>query len=79
MFAPIYLSVKVTCLQLSNKNFVFDLDVQFGKVLDEPIVPILYDKDYSAVGTGGAEYIKNTVKESVESAITDYLKVNFDL
>jgi len=48
-----------------------------GRVLPDP--PILYDKNVGTFGIGPKELMAGGIKSSTEKAITEYLKVNFDL
>ena len=87
------LRVTLECMALSNEqNLVFNIDVYFGKFAEvinpEPdeydFTPIMYFPNYGSLGIAGTDsvgeqFIKNGVRDSVEAALTNYLKTNFDL
>lgn len=73
----LYLSVGIECLNIESNNPVFVVNVAFGKYNPRP--SILFDKSYSTFGIGPREDIINTYKEATESAVTDYIKSNFNL
>lgn len=73
----LYLSIMLACLSTEDNNPAYTLDMYFGRYMPEP--PVLYDRDYGSLGIGDADYLLESLKEGVEEAITDYIKVNFDL
>ena len=72
---PIFLEVSLDCFD--KTPYQFDLDIEFGKA--EPGAVLLFSRSYGAFGRYGTERMKAAVKEEVENAITDYVKVNFNL
>lgn len=74
---PLYLSVSVDCLKLTNQNPVYTLGVKFGNASEE--VPVFYMMDYGGFGIGTKRSLRSLLRDNIESAVTDYLKVNFDL
>lgn len=73
----IYLNVTMDCLKPENGKHIFTLSINFGRLNPKP--SILFDKTYGFFGVGGLDFITQKLKISTEEAITDYLKVNFDL
>lgn len=85
------LEVIVRCIT-SNSDVFFTVDVHFTKneLPTDPkpgeydFVTLHYMPGYGRYGVSsndkeGEYFIKNTLRESIEEAMTDYLKVNFDL
>jgi hypothetical protein len=72
---PIFLSVFLKCF--GETPYLFDLDIEFRRSEPKPRVAVGYS--YGTYGSGPTAGIKNAVKEEVERAITDYVKVNFNL
>ncbi|MCY3772792.1 MAG: hypothetical protein OXG98_12350 [Gemmatimonadetes bacterium] len=84
--ASLFLSVAVGC----NDRF-FSIDVRFGRTVYHPDLSssewwplrfkMYHETPYGSYGihNGNVEYLQDAIKEGVESALTDYLKVNFDL
>jgi hypothetical protein len=72
----VYLNVLLDCLERGDAHPVFVFTIQFGKY--KP-VPILFDRPYSVFGIGDKESMSQALKTKTEDAITDYLKINFDL
>lgn len=72
-----YLKAAITCLKSSNGTQIFSLNVHFGKVTNNGF--FLFDRDFGIFGRGDEESIEDALKESVERAITFYLKANFEL
>ncbi len=70
------LSVVVDC-----EGRIFDIDIDFFSRTAQGLWDRLGMISYGTHGTYGAdsEYLLNAVREGFESAITDYLKANFDL
>jgi hypothetical protein len=74
----IYLNAHVTCLsQEAGRNSPFTISVSFARYLPYP--PIIIDNDFGTMGIGPSDYILQLFKESVESAVTQHIKANFDL
>lgn len=73
----LYLNVTVSCLTSDSSIHIFDSNVIFGVYNPQP--PILYEYQYGKYGTGDASFIRSSMQTSVENAVTDYIRVNFDL
>lgn len=76
------LQVTVNCLPLQGNNPVFHSSVQFKKMLIDDNDDLLYihrASDYGTIGIGEKSFITQSLKDSTEAAITEYLKANFDL
>lgn len=85
--------VHVKCMPLSNRpSIVYIVDVSFGKFI-RPVnrelnelnfLPVIFEDRYGVFGitsddSEGQQFLRNAVRDEVEKALTDYLKVNFDL
>jgi hypothetical protein len=73
----VYLNMTISCIILKSNNPVFDIDVNFARIRPNPA--IIYDWHFGTSGIGGSDYILQAFKESIELAITEHIKVNFDL
>jgi hypothetical protein len=75
-FNEIYLNAKIRC---TSEGSAFSIAVSFGKAFPGP--SILYDVDYGGIGTHANDpsYILSSLKGAIETAVTDYISVNFDL
>ena len=73
----VYLNMTISCLTLKSDNPVFDIEVNFARI--EPLPSIIFDQHFGTSGIGGPDYILQAFKEGVESAVTEYIKSNFDL
>jgi hypothetical protein len=73
---PIYLSTVMTCRD-NDGSYLSITEVKFAKYMPRP--SMLFHKDYDAYGQTNTVGLKGSVKVQVEKAITDYIKVNFDL
>ena len=76
--------VDVVCYGVnSSTQYAFSIDVDFVDKLQVEgwLVPIryMYGDGYDAIGIQNKEALMQATKDSVERAITDYLKANFDL
>ena len=71
---------------------VFNLSIHFGRFVtpidpqpDEfDFVTVRYGSSYGFIGittndSSGEQYLTNSLREAVEAALGDYLKINFDL
>ena len=74
-FSPLYLQAYLSCLPIAGNNPVFRISTIFGR--RTPYPPILYDKDYSTLGIGDKDSMIRAIKNSTESAVTDYIQENF--
>ena len=74
---PLYLSVEVNCMKHEGDNPIYKIEVRFGNY--SGVVPILFDRGYRYLGIGSKAGILSAVQVKIETAITDYLKANFDL
>jgi len=77
----LYLNVNVRCIELDNQpNFYsFSSDIRFSYRASLGTYLLYEFPAYGTLGHGGSAFIQQSIKESVESAITDYLQANFDL
>jgi hypothetical protein len=75
--APVYFDLGVSCVTLENANPVFNIQVHFSRYRPHPAIK--YDFDFGTTGIGGKDFIKQSVKECVENAVTEFIKANFDL
>ncbi|MDV3504219.1 hypothetical protein [Marinobacter sp. M-5] len=72
----VHLSVSVRCLNVDPTS-VFSLAIQFGSKDSDSTV--LYVKDYGEIfAATDADTVLQTIKTSVEAAMTDYTLANFD-
>ena len=92
-FGELKLFVRVNCIQYNTgRNFIYDVDVRFGRyiIVTDPkpntdgFYMVHYSPYYGVIGitsTGiqGEQVLRNNIRESVEKALTDYLRANFDL
>jgi hypothetical protein len=76
---PIYLAIGLSCFSFPNNTSAFSLNVHFGAVRGDEMMMILFDKPFGWFGVEANDEIQQSLKESVESAITAYLQANFDL
>ena len=80
--ALLVLDVEANCLERDNLNPVFDIDVYFAvyRLVDGLYSgAFLADWAFGSFGIGDRDYILRSVEDSVEDAITAYIKANFDL
>ena len=79
----VVLAVNLKCLKLESNNPIFDLSVRFVRLSptdDESLlVTSRFFEDYGNLGIGDRSFISQSIKDSTEIAVTEYLKVNFDL
>jgi len=75
--ASLYLNIRLECLLMESRNPIFQININFARWTPYP--PILYDHIYGTMGYGSKEYVSQNLKEYIENAITDFIKVNFDL
>ena len=77
----LYLTVVVACIPRDGQSdsYVFDVDVNFGVRYGQSTHMHYQSPSYGIFGQGTSDYLQQSVKESVEMAITDYLQANFDL
>jgi len=75
--SPIYLRVVAECGLMDDDDRIYNLSIDFARYIPKPAV--LYDMPYGSFGVAPADLILNKVKNYTEEAITDYIKVNFDL
>jgi hypothetical protein len=73
----VYLNMTISCLVLKSNNPVFDVEVNFARI--SPYPSIIFDQHFGTSGIGDSDYILQAFKESVESAVTEHIKANFDL
>lgn len=91
IYYELNLHLTVECLRLDNKHTVYSTDVNFGEFVlptskqpDEfDFVRRLYVPNYGSFGIAPNDnlrtQLRNTIRESLEKALLDYLKINFDL
>ena len=73
---PIYLNVSVLCAKVEGNNPVFNASINFGRATPYPSV--IFDSiGHQQLGIGDVSFIKATIKNGVEKAVTDYIKFNF--
>ena len=73
----VYLNIYVSCVPLESNNPVFNIEVNFGRINPKPA--IIFDQSFGNSGIGDQDFIMQVLKERVESAMTAYIKANFDL
>ncbi len=73
----IYLEVSLSCFEQNENHFVYDFSIHFSRALPYPSVKFNWDFGYLGIGNDTA--ITIAIKGRVEDAITEYIKVNFDL
>ena len=74
----IYLDVGLVCNGVSSNH----IDSYVSKILFGRIVPtpaVWFQGEFGTVGRGSKDFMVGAVKGSVEAAITEYIKANFDL
>lgn len=79
IFVPgrIYLSLNVSCLKQKQRNPIYSIQLHFARY--QPYPAILIDKDFGSIGIGPSDFILRSVKETLERAVTEYIKANFNL
>jgi len=79
----LHLYVDVQCTKpFLDDSFVGSIDVEFVSNLVNPSQSFAFRYDYtgySSFGVGDKETLWDIVRDNIEDALTDYLKVNFDL
>jgi hypothetical protein len=75
--ASLYLNIRLYCLPVESRNPIFQIAINFARWTPYP--PILYENTYRNLGYGDKEFVSQALKETIEDAITDFIKVNFDL
>ena len=72
-----FLHVVFMCVEMQPSTlFAYSYEIRFGDFVAGNT--ILYEGAwYGATGKGGPTYIETSVENSLEDAITDYLKANF--
>ena len=78
----IVFDVDLFCLDREDLNPIFNVDVYFALYIfydDRFSGSVLIDWGFGAFGVGGRDYILQSVEDSVEDAITAYIRANFDL
>jgi hypothetical protein len=73
--SKLYMEARLHCVE-NHGNPIFVIQVLFGSY-DAPL-PVVYPFSYMYIGKGGEEFIVSNIKDRVEAAITDYIKVNLD-
>jgi len=76
------LNVDLVCLKREGNSPVYESTVQFVKIHlnDDGMVLLTHMmEDYGSLGIGDKSFVSQSLKDSTEAAITDYLKANFDL
>lgn len=76
------LDVELSCLERDRLNPVFNVDTFFGLYwFDDDVYSgsVLINWGFGSFGVGGREFILRSLEDSVEDAITAYVKANFDL
>ena len=79
-FDQLHMSILVNC-----NDRIFANDVRFADMVQRPPLTfkrtMLHYRPYGSYGihNGDTEYVMDSLKESVERALTDYMKANFDL
>ncbi len=76
--AAIFLDVHVNCAALPNDRYAVAMRINWAR-WDGQNRMLYANPDYSSVGYGPPEFVIQGLKDRIESAITDYLKANFDL
>ena len=70
----ITLVVYLDCMSSENSTQLFSYDIQY---LLPPLGLTVSDSQYGTFGRADKETILNSLKENIEQAITDYIKINF--
>ena len=73
----LYLYISLDCLKIEGDNPVYHFSVRFANA--SAFIPVDYIERYGSLGIGPKSAIVNTLKDKAEAALTDYIKVNFDL
>jgi len=71
------LNVSMFCIDRSDANPVFKIDIHFGNWSGR--VPVYYPIDFGTFGIGPVEHVEKSATEGIERAIDAYLRANFDL
>jgi hypothetical protein len=74
---PIHLEIAVECLPLEGTNPIYSFSVFFSRYNPRP--SIYYAYNFGTFGIGEIDDALQSIKGSVEEAITAYIKANFDL
>ena len=75
--ASLYLNIVIDCMPGESRNPIYVININFARWTSHP--PILFDWPYGTFGIGPKEFSSQHLKEQVEDAVTDFIKVNFDL
>ena len=75
-YGMIFLSVDLSCLQRDGGNPIFRLDVYFEYVEKDRAIFWQLGRNYGTYGIGGEDYILDVVDDSVELAITDFIRAH---
>ena len=73
----ISLDVELACIKMKDNRFVYKLEIYFSRYL--PLPAVNFAMNFGAHGIGKDTDITAAIKEQVETAITEYIKANFDL
>ena len=71
----VYLYIHFDCMPLENNNPVLSTTIYFGRYT--PLPSIGYHHDYGNIGIGDKELQTRLIKQGVERAVTDFVRVNF--
>ena len=74
----IYLDLLINCKKMENGSYIFSLRVMFGRISPLPEF-LLFNRSFGSYGFADKESIEDAFKDSVENAITAFIKANFDL
>ena len=72
----LYLSIEVSCIDRDLLPPIFMSNIHFQ--IDHH-VPIQFRRNYGQFGTGDNASVNDSIRDSVERAVTDFIRVNFDL
>ncbi|MBA3966056.1 MAG: hypothetical protein H0X47_09820 [Nitrospirales bacterium] len=73
----IYLRLGISCVKWNDSSQVFSINSEFGRYIPEP--GIIFDYSFGFIGIGSKDYIEQNFKSSTESAVTAFMKANFNL
>ncbi len=71
------MDIGISCIKVTENRFSYSVMSYFARYLPPP--PILIDHPIGFIGIGDGDDITEALKSSVENAMTEFIKANFDL
>ena len=74
----IYLDLSINCKKMESGNYMYSTRVMFARI-STLTSAVLFNRSFGSFGIADKEHIEGSFKDSVENAITAFIKANFDL